>query len=83
MIKEENKSMLILKFSENEIDKINSVEYVIKDFQKINTKLSEKIIIFIIYIDNLLERRKMEGALPDLISFGNFDYYQIFIDNLQ
>ena len=72
-----DKKILILRFSENELNKINSVNYSINNFQKENHSLKDKIILFII----LMQRVRRED--PHLISFIYDEYYQIFIDNLK
>ena len=83
-INKENQKILILRFAENDLHKINSTNYVINNFIKDYPELNDKIIFFIIH-----KQRRIKGANlrkiinPDLISFINDDFYQIFIDNLQ
>ena len=79
----DNKKMLIIKFTENDLDKINSINYIIKDFQIDNPILNEKIIIFIIYLKRQSKKAKLKNFILDLIPFINFEIHQIFIDNLQ
>ena len=79
----DNKNMLIMKFSENELNKINSIDCLLNDFQKTNSESNEKIIIFIIYVNKLSKCVKARTDILDLISFINPEYYQIFIDNLK
>jgi hypothetical protein len=75
--------MLIIKFTENDLDKINSINYIIKDFQIDNPILNEKIIIFIIYLKRQSKKAKLKNFILDLIPFINFEIHQIFIDDLQ
>ena len=82
-INKENTNLLIIKFSENDLNKINSTNYIISNFQKDNPKLNEKVIIFIIHIQRQAKNAKIKRVTPDLISFINDEYYHIFIDNLQ
>jgi len=77
-------NLLVIRFTENDLNKINSVNYVINNFQKENPKIEEKLIIFIIHKQRMSKGEKVKKVIiPDLISFINDDYYQIFIDNLQ
>ena len=83
-INEENKKLLIFRFSENDLNKMNSVNYIIKNFEKENPVLSEKLIIFIVHKQRFSIGAKLKKKIiPDLISFIDDEYYQIFIDNLQ
>ena len=83
-INKENQKILILRFSENDLNKINSTNYVITNFQKDNPKLNDKLIMFIIHKQRQVKGAKIKRVIvPDLISFINDDFYQIFIDNLQ
>ena len=43
------KNLLILKFTEKDLNKISSIHYVIDDFEKKYPNLKNKIIILIIY----------------------------------
>ena len=82
-INRENQKILILRFSENDLNKINSTNYVLNNFQKDNPKLNEKLIMFIIHKQRQSKEAKIKRVIiPDLISFINDDFYQIFIDNL-
>ena len=83
LINADNKKMLIIKFTENDLDKINSINYIIKDFQIDNPILNEKIIIFIIYLKRQSKKAKLKNFILDLIPFINFEIHQIFIDDLQ
>ena len=83
-INEHNKKLLILRFSEPHIYKMNSVNYVINNYQKENPSLNDKIIIFIVHKQRF--EKNQNNAIevsPDIIPLINSDYYQIFIDNLQ
>ena len=80
---QEDKNLLILRFSEKDLDKINSVHFVINNLEKKYPKLKEKFIILIIHRQRLLKNEKrIINEETELISFFNDDYYQIFIDNL-
>ena len=83
LINKENEKIFILRFSENDLGKINSTNYIINNFQKDNPALNDKLIIFIIHKQRQLKGAKVKRVIPDLISFINDDFYQIFIDNLQ
>ena len=81
-----NKKLFIFKVTENNTNKINSVNYVISNFEKENPKLKEKLILFVIHKQRQQiqkEEKKKKNVIPDLISFIDDEYYQIFIDNLQ
>ncbi len=83
-INKENQKILIIHFSENELNKVYSTNYLINNFEKENPKLNDKLIMFIIHKQRQLkEEIKNKGIIPDLIPFINDDYYQIFIDNIQ
>ena len=83
-VEKDNQKIMIIRFSENELNKINSTNYIIENFQKDNPKLGDKIILFLIH-----KQRQSKGAkilkkvIPDLISFINDEFYHLFIDNLQ
>ena len=79
----QSKNLLSLKFTEKDLNKINSINYVIKNYEKENPKIKEKLILFIIHKQRT--KRKEENIIvkSDLIPFINEDYYQLFIDNLQ
>ena len=82
-LNKENTNMLIWNFSEKEFNKINYIDYIINDFQKTNSKLNEKIIIFIIYMNKLSKNEKIKIDNSDLISSLNYEYEQVFIDDLK
>ena len=82
-ISKENQNLLVMKFSDNELNKINSTNFIIDNFQKENPKLSEKVIIFVVHMKRQQKNSKIKTVTPDFISFINDEYYQIFIDNLQ
>ena len=78
------KKLLIIRFTESDLNKVNSTNYVIDNFQKEHQNLKDKLIIFLIHKQRMLKGVKTKKVIiPDLISFMNEDYYQIFIDNLQ
>ena len=79
-----NKNLLILRFLENNFNKINSVCHVINNYEKKYEKENkeEKLIIIIIHIKRQLKSSKDTKKKVDLLSFINDDYGQIFIDNL-
>ena len=79
-------NLLILKFSESDINKINLVDHIINTFENEYGVLKEKIILFIIHRQRnlkLSKNVKSNKVIPDYIPFINDNYYQIFIDNLQ
>ena len=79
-----DKKLLSLKFTEKDLDKINSINYLINNFEKENPKLKEKLIIFLIHKQRHSKmKEKIITSKPDLIPFINEEFYQIFIDNLQ
>ena len=79
-----DKNLLILKFTEKDLNKISSIHYVIDDFEKKYTNLKNKIIILIIHKQRRLKNNNniQREDQTELISFFNDDYDQIFIDNL-
>ena len=77
-----NEKLLILRFSENDLNKINSVNHVLNNYEKEN-KVQDKLIIFIIHIQRKLKSVQYKKIIPDMITFINDEYNQIFIDNLQ
>ena len=75
-----NNKIIIINFSENEINKIDSIISTITIQQNANKKLKEKIIIFIIHIErNIKNQKSKEIAIPTFIDNG---YFHLFIDNL-
>ena len=79
-------NLLILKFAEEDINKINLVDHIINNFENEYGVLKEKLILLIIHRQRDLKtnsRIKKKKIIPDYIPFINDDYYQIFIDNLQ
>ena len=83
IINKDQIKIIILSFTENHFNQINSTYYVINNFQKDNPLLNDKIILFIVH-----KKRKSKGAKKkkihaDFISFINDDFYQIYIDNLE
>lgn len=78
-----NKKILVLRFTERNLNRINSINYVINNFHKEIKNLDNKIIIFLIHKQRIsLTKKKIIKVIPDYISFINDDYFQIFIDNL-
>ena len=80
------KKILIIKLSEKEFNQMNSINYIISNYEKENKILQEKIIIFTVHMQRKLKNQKSKKdkeIKPDFISLLNDDYYQIFIDNLQ
>ncbi len=83
-LNEKNKKLLILRFSENDLNKMNSVNYVINNYQKENPLLADKSILFIVHKQRFEKGVKLKKIIiPDLIPLINPEYNQIFIDNLQ
>ena len=83
-----NKNLLAFKFAEKDLNKINSINYVISNFEKEYPKLKDKLLVFIIHkqraTKNTNNKDNKDNAIKsDLIPFINEEYYQIFIDNLQ
>ena len=81
-INSNDKKLLILKFCENDLNKVNSVNHVISKYEKENQISKKKLIIFIIHRQRKLKAIKYKKINLDLITFINEEYYQIFIDNL-
>ena len=82
----EDKKILILKLSEKEYNQMNSINYVISNYEKENKILQNKMIIFTVHMQRKLKDEKPKKGKeikPDFISFINNEYNQIFIDNLQ
>ena len=84
----QNKNLLVLKFGEKDVNKINSVNYLINNYIKENKKLENKLILFIIHQKRHTTKEKTKNKnkkiiIPDLIPLINDEFYQIFIDNLQ
>ena len=72
-----SQKLLVLRFSEQNFNKINSVIHLIHNYERVNK--NNKIIIFIIHRIRKLNSSKNKD---NLLSFINDEYYQIFIDNL-
>ena len=82
----QNKNLLVFTFTEKDLDKINSINYVINNFEKEYPKIKDKLILFIIHKKRIMKQDNKDNNVSinsDLIPFINDDYYQIFIDNLQ
>ena len=83
-VNEHNKKLLILRFSEKHLNQMNSVNYIIDNFEKENPSLSEKVILLIVHKQRFEKDPKKEViSFADLIPLINSKYDQIFIDNLQ
>ena len=54
----ENKKVLILQFNEKHLNKINSINYVINNFQKEIQKLDDKLIILLIHKQRTIKTEK-------------------------
>ncbi len=78
------KKLLVFRFSEKDLDKMNSVNYIINNFEKENPIFQDKLLIFLIHKKRIPKSdNSSTKEFSDLISFINDDYYQLFIDNLQ
>ena len=83
-LQNKNKKILILRFTEKNLNKINSINYAINNFDKEINNLDDKLIIFLIHKQRIpLSKKQKIRVIPDYVSFINDDYYQIFIDNLK
>ena len=90
-----HKNLLVFQFAEKDLNKINSINYVINNFEKEYPKFKEKLLIFIIHKQRITNNKEKDKdnkennnnknniIEPDLIPFINEEYKQIFIDNLQ
>ena len=81
-----NKNILILKFTENDLNKINSVNYLLNNYQMRNKRFQKILILFIIYKKRELKSNKIKNnkiISQNSFSFINEEFEQIFIDNLQ
>ena len=80
-----NKNLLILRFTEEDLNNMDYINFVITDYEKENKNLMKKVIIFLVHKRRLPKNIKQENKskLSEGISFINDEYYQIFIDNLQ
>ena len=78
-----DKKALIIKFSQYDINKINYAHYIIKNFQKNNHDLKERIIVFIIYIERKALNENIEKREINLLQFIDDEYDQIFIEELK
>ena len=85
---QKQKKILIFKFSENDLDKINQLKFKINHIEKEiakKNKVQEKHIIFIISLNRHKIETKIEprnNVIYDLISNIDEEYNQYFIDNL-
>ena len=76
-----DKKVLVLHFTEKDLDKMNSIKYVINNFEKEIQNLNDKLIIFLVHKQrNPILKKEI---IPDLIPFIDDNFNQIFIDNLQ
>ena len=86
------KQILIFKFNEHDLDKINQIKFKINDIENENNKNririnndKEKHVIFIICLNRHKKENKKNdknSTLDDLISNIDEEYKQYFIDNL-
>ena len=80
---ESGRNLLILRFTEKDLNKISLIHFIINNLENEYPKLKDKIIILMIHKNRLLKSENIYlEEEPELISFFNDDYYQIFIDNL-
>ena len=80
----DDKNLLILKFTEKDLDKISSIQFVIDNSEKKYPKLQKKLIFLLIHKQRHQKKcniHKIES--PELVSFFDDEYFQIFIDNLR
>ena len=81
-----NKNLLILRFTENDLYIVNYANYIINNFEKENKNKykdkTDKLIIFIIHMQRHKKSLENKKINSDLITLFNDEYYQIFIDNL-
>ena len=81
-----NKQLLILRFAENDLHKVNYANYIINNFEKEHHNKykdkKEKLIIFIIHMQRHKKSLENKEIKRDLITQFNDEYNQIFIDNL-
>ena len=81
-IEHEKYKLLTIRFTEKDLFIINSINYIITNFEKENPILKDKLIIFTIHKQRLPKGIELKKN-PDLIPFINDEYNQIFIDNLE
>jgi len=81
-----DKNLLILRFTENDLYKVNYADYIINNFEKENKNKykdkTDKLIIFIIHMQRHKKSLENKKKNSNLITLFNDEYYQIFIDNL-
>ena len=79
----DDKNLLILKFSEKDLDKISSIQFVLDNSEKKYLKLQKKLIFLLIHKQRRQKKFNIKKEeIHEVISFFDEDYYQIFIDNL-
>ena len=80
----EHKNLLIFRITEKDLDKINSINYIINNSENDYPELKKKLIVLIIHKQrNLIKKDKIyKEETSQLIPFYNNNYHQIFIDNL-
>ena len=84
--KKDNEKILIFKFTENDLNKINEIKIIINDIEK-NTfqngnNQTEKHIILLICLTRHKIKNNHINTINDLISNIDEEYTQYFIDNL-
>ena len=81
----DNKNLLILRFTEEDLNGMDYINYIIHNYEKEDEKLAKKIILFIVHKRRHVLKIKDENynKLSNDMSFIDDEYYQIFIDNLK
>ena len=81
----QDKNLIIFKFTEEDLKKMNYLGYVISLYEKENKKLLNKVIIFLAHkrrLSKIIREEKPYKSI-ETITFLNDEYEQVFIDNLQ
>ena len=82
----DNKNLLIFRFTEEYINNMEYINYIINNYEKEDKKLTKKLILFIVHKRrHILNKKeeKVDKSKNDAISFIDDEFNQIFIDNLQ
>ena len=80
------KNLLIFRFTEEYLNVMEYINYIINKYEKEEKKLSKKIILFIVHKRrHTLNKKNVDTneSNSDAIFFMDDEFYQIFIDNLQ
>ena len=78
-----NKNLLIFRFTDSVLNKMDYINFIISNYEKDNKELSKKVIIFLVHKRRFLKNEKVHNEKSyETISFIDDEYYQIFIDNL-